>query len=229
MQEWLLALCALLVLPAFAEETRGQLSTPNRTIVVLGASYAKAWGQPVLPGFTRVLNRGVGGEETADMLRRFDNDVVAARPDAVLIWGHVNDITRSSPESIEATKAAARQHYVEMFEKARAAGIEVVIATEIPWTEPTGLMNTVRAWIGELRGKQSYAERVTGHVRELNRYLREEAARNGWILLDFERAFANESGTRNPEFAAADGSHISQAGYAALTALAQRELRERKE
>jgi lysophospholipase L1-like esterase len=202
----------------------GQVSTPEPTIVILGASYAKGWGEPPLPGFARVVNRGVGGEETGDMLRRFDRDVVAARPDAVLIWGHVNDITRSSPEALEATKAAARRNYLEMFGKARSAGVRVILATEIPWTEPPGVLNALRAWIGELRGRQGYAERVSRHVHEVNEFLREEARRNRWTLIDFERAFANDSGTRKPEYAAADGSHISEAGYARLTATAQREL-----
>jgi lysophospholipase L1-like esterase len=214
----------LLTLPALGAVAGGQVSTPERTIVILGASYAKGWGEPPLPRFTRVVNRGVGGEETGDILKRFDRDVVAARPDAVLIWGHVNDITRSSPEALEVTKAAARRHYLEMFSKARSAGIQVILATEIPWTEPPGLLNALRAWVGELRGRQGYADRVSGHVHELNQFLREEAHRHRWTLLDFERALANDSGTRKPEYAAADGSHISQAGYAVLTATAQREL-----
>jgi lysophospholipase L1-like esterase len=201
-----------------------QAASPERSIVILGASYAQGWGSPPLPGFDRVINRGVGGEETADMLKRFDKDVIAARPDAVLIWGHVNDITRSSPEALETKKTAARRHYTEMFDKARAADIQVILATEIPWTEQTGILNTVRAWIGQLRGKQGYAERTTGHVHELNQFLKEQAAKEQLVLLDFERVFANESGTRKLEFAAADGSHISPAGYAALNAYSQREL-----
>ena len=200
------------------------MSNSTRTIVILGASYAKGWGEPILPGFARTVNRGVGGEETADMLKRFDKDVVAARPDAVLIWGHVNDITRSSPDALEAKKAASRRHYLEMFSRAGSANIQVILATEIPWTEQTGMLNTVRAWIGQLRGKQGYAERVSGHVHELNGFLKEQAAKERLVLLDFEREFANEAGTRRSEFAAADGSHISPAGYAALTAYSQREL-----
>ena len=87
------------------------MSTPERTIVILGASYAKGWGTPDLPGFSKVINCGVGGEETSGMLKRFDSDVAAIRPDAVLIWGHVNDITRAAPGRIEAVKAEAREHY----------------------------------------------------------------------------------------------------------------------
>jgi lysophospholipase L1-like esterase len=219
-----LVLSALLSLPSTGDTPGGQLNTSTRTLVILGASYAKGWGEPMLPGFGRVINRGIGGDETGDMLKRFDKDVVAVRPDAVLIWGHVNDITRSSPDAVESKKSAARKNYIEMLERARASRIQVILATEIPWTEPSGILNSVRAWIGGLRGKQSYAARISGHVGELNEFLKLRAADEKIILLDFERSFANEAGTRNPQFAAEDRSHISPAGYAALTAYSRREL-----
>jgi len=200
-------------------------SATSPLAVILGASYASGWGEPPLPGFARVINRGVSGEETGDMLKRFDRDVVAARPAAVIIWGHVNNITRAAPERLEATKREAREHYRQMVQKARANGIEVILATEVPWAEPTGLVDNLRAWIGKLRGKESYAQRVSGHVRELNAYVRELATREGILVLDFEQVFANEEGTRKAEFSAKDGSHISPAGYAALTEYADRQLR----
>jgi lysophospholipase L1-like esterase len=200
----------------------------SRSLVILGASYAKGWGTPALPGYDRVINRGVGGEETGDMLKRFAPDVVAAQPDAVLIWGHVNNISRSSPDKLDAVKSAARSHYAAMLQQARAAGIEVIFATEVPWTEPDGFLDMIRGWIGSLRGKQSYAARVSGHVHELNDYLRKLAASENCQLLDFERVFANDGGTRKLEFAADDGSHISAAGYQALTDYARQELGRRK-
>jgi lysophospholipase L1-like esterase len=43
----------------------------------------------------RVLNRGVGGEEEADMLARFERDVVAEKPDLVLWQVASNAIMRN--------------------------------------------------------------------------------------------------------------------------------------
>ena len=201
---------------------------PARTLVILGASYAKSWGTPVLPGF-RVINRGVGGEQTKGMRERFPRDVVAARPDVVLIWGHVNNITQSnlanaSPAQAEAVIRKAREDYLAMLEQARAAGIEVMLATEIPFAEPQGLVNDARAWLGRVRGKQSYAERINVHVREINDFLRQTAAREGLRLLDFEKVFAPEGGAREAEFAAPDLSHVTAAGYRALTRYTAAEL-----
>ena len=82
--------------------TRQQLTHGNRlTIVAIGSSSTEGAGassgsasypsrlETVLkrrfPGTAiRVLNRGVGGEEEADMLARFDRDVIAEKPDLVL-------------------------------------------------------------------------------------------------------------------------------------------------
>jgi len=48
-----------------------------------------------LPGIRiRVLNRGIGGEEEADMLARFDRDVIAEKPDLVLWQVASNAIMR---------------------------------------------------------------------------------------------------------------------------------------
>lgn len=195
-----------------------------RQLVILGASYAKGWGTPSLPGYARIINRGVGGDETGGMRQRFATDVIAEKPDAVLIWGHVNNITRAAPDKIEAAKTAARSDFDDMLRQARAAGIEVIIATEIPWTESPGILATIYGWIASLRGKTSYAERVSAHVEDVNQYLRQLARREGLRLLDFGKALANDDGTRKAEFGAEDGSHITKSGYEALTGFARQEL-----
>jgi lysophospholipase L1-like esterase len=222
------SVCAMLIDAGAASPTGAQVqasAVEPRTLLILGASYAMGWGSPALPGFDRVVNRGVGGEETGDMLARFATDVVAARPKAVLIWGHVNNITRARPEKIEDAKKAAREHYTDMLGQARAAGIEPIFATEIPWTEPGGFLNTLYGWYAAIVGKTSYATRVSAHVHEVNEFLKSLCQRENCRVLDFEAAFATDGGTRKPEYAAEDGSHISQAGYEALTAYATRELR----
>jgi lysophospholipase L1-like esterase len=226
----LVLLAAVLTsLPSGATVTSANAQTP-RKLVILGASYAKSWGTPPLPGYI-VVNRGAGGEQTKGMRARFPRDVVAAQPDFVLIWGHINNITQSdvsTGEKAAAVKKAAREDYLAMLQQARAAGIEVILATEIPLAEPSGLMNEARALVGRLLGKQSYAERVNVHVRELNAFVRELAAREGLMLLDFEKVFAPEGGARQPEYAAEDRSHVTAAGYQALTKYAVAQLGKRR-
>jgi len=235
--DWIRRFALLMTLSAFVgpmapADATGTTVSANpakpRSLVILGASYANGWGTPELPGYQRVVNRGVGGEATGGMLRRFQTDVVAAKADSVLIWGHVNNITQARAEGIEAAKAAARRDFEAMVKLAQAAGIEVILATEVPWSEKSGLLEMVYGWIASLRGKTSYAVRVSAHVEEVNEHLRALARRENLRLLDFGRAFANEGGTRKSEYAAEDASHISRAGYDALTAHARRELQRAK-
>jgi lysophospholipase L1-like esterase len=194
------------------------------TIVIFGASYVDGWGSPELPGYKQVINRGVGGQRTDDLLKRFNRDVIATHPDAVLIWGYANNITKARPNEFEAYKAMVLPHYEQMVAAAQKAGIEVILATEVPWTDPDTWLDNLRAWIGHLRGKESYAARISTHIGDVNQQIRALAAREGLRLLDFEQVFANENGTRKPEFALEDLSHISPAGYKALSAYAKREL-----
>jgi lysophospholipase L1-like esterase len=222
---------AVTALPAGAN-VNSDSSASSRTLVILGASYAGSWGTPPLPGY-RVVNRGVGGEQTGGMHARFERDVVAARPSAVLIWGHINNITQAdivgaSPERIEAVKKAAREDYLAMLKAARAAGIEVMLATEIPMAGPAGLVNQARGLVGRLMGKQSYADQVNAQVRDLNTFVRQLAAREKLRLLDFEKVFAPEGGTRIEEYAQPDRSHVTPAGYQALTKYAVAELGKRR-
>jgi lysophospholipase L1-like esterase len=147
-----------------------------------------------------------------------------------LIWGHINNFTQSNvanatAEQAEAVKKAAREDYLAMLQQARAAGIDVILATEIPLAEPAGLISEAKALVGRLLGKQSYAERINAQVRELNTFVRQLAARENLRLLDFEKVFAPDGGARKPAFAAEDRSHVTAAGYKALTDYVARELR----
>ena len=207
---------------------QGNADVAPRKLVILGASYAGSWGTPPLPGHV-VVNRGVGGDTTSDMRARFQRDVVAAAPDVVLIWGLINNITKSgiagaTGEQAAAVTNAARADYVAMLKEARAAGIDVILATEVPRSEPTGLVNEMRALVSRLLGKESYSARVNVYVRELNSFVRQLAAKEKLPLLDFEKVFAPEGGARKPEFAQEDQSHITAAGYAALTAYSVKAL-----
>jgi acyl-CoA thioesterase I len=68
-----------------------------------------------------VLNRGVGGEEVDDMLKRFDKAVVAAKPDLVLWQLGTNSLIRNHPLADHG--AAIRAGLV----KIRATGADVVL------------------------------------------------------------------------------------------------------
>jgi acyl-CoA thioesterase I len=69
----------------------------------------------------RVVNRGVGGETMRDMLARFDNDVFAEKPDAVIWQIGSNSLLRDQPvgPSIELL--------IDGLSRIRSAGIDPIL------------------------------------------------------------------------------------------------------
>jgi uncharacterized SAM-binding protein YcdF (DUF218 family)/lysophospholipase L1-like esterase len=196
-----------------------EAGNPTGPVVVLGASYAEGWTPQSVSGLP-VVNRGVSGQQSFEMLERFERDVVAARPRAVIIWGFINDIFRTSPQGAEAALTRMRDSYARMIESCRSHGIEPVLATEVTLRPQEGWTDTVRLWIARLRGKEPYQERINRYVHAGNQWLLDAAREKKILVLDFQAALGDGHGRRRREFIADDGSHITPAGYAALTAYA---------
>lgn len=213
-------------------ETRASAAAASRvkavkpatpTMVILGASYARDWGIEQT-GRYRVVNKGIDGNQTHEMLARFDNDVIQQRPSTVLIWGFINDIFRSSREGVAEKVGRTRENIKAMLVKSQAAGITPILATEVTMTTRDSLSEKFAAWFGKLRGKQGYHEYVNRHVLDVNAWIREIARERKIVLLDFERVLADDQGERQRRYAIDDGSHLTRAAYEALTDHAGREL-----
>ena len=188
----------------------------TKHLVIIGASYAEEWETPRLPGYT-VTNKGIGGQESSDLRARFQRDVLALKPDVVMIWGHYNDIVRASADKMAAAKQRAQDNYRWMTEQARAAGIEVILVTELTIPIADTLKEKAMALIGSVRGKQDYRTQKNEQIKAVNVWLREYAAAQKLKLLDLERALDSGNGTRKVEYTREDNSHVSPAGYQAIT------------
>ena len=196
-----------------------------KSLVILGASYAGGWPSDRPIAGYRVVNKGVGGQQSFEMLARFESDVIALNPDAVVIWGFINDIFRSDQVKIDQTLSRTRESMRAMVELAKKSGITPILATEVTIRGKEGWREWVEALIGSLLGKSSYQEYVNGHVRETNRWIRDLGAREGILLLDLERVLADQQNVRKREYALPDGSHISAQGYDALIRYSEERLK----
>jgi lysophospholipase L1-like esterase len=94
-----------------------------------------------------VLNRGVNGERSDEIERRFERDVIAHSPRVVVIIAGVNDVYQGR----DAAEVIA--HLRSMYDLARAAGISVVAGTIVPYNTATAAQNeqmrAVNAWIAD--------------------------------------------------------------------------------
>ena len=141
-----------------------------------------------------------------------------------MLWGFINDITRSSPDELENKYEKTRQHLQSMYAKTQSAGIQPIIATEVTITAPPSLMNSIKAIIGSILGKESYQEKINKHVSEINDWLKQQAQQQNLLVLDFEKVLAAPNGQRKKEYVTEDGSHITSKAYDALTAYTDQKL-----
>ena len=77
-------------------------------------------------GFAAV-NRGVNGETTSDLVRRFENQILEARPDLLLIMAGSNDFFQG--ERI----TRAENNLIYLTRRAQAEGIRVLLSTITPY------------------------------------------------------------------------------------------------
>jgi lysophospholipase L1-like esterase len=145
-------------------------------------------------------NVGIGGQTSVDMLARFDADVLAAGPKVVHIMAGTNDLWHGDPGP-DATRAIG--NIAEMARRAEAAGIAVILAAPPP--------------IGR------EAIHLFGRPGLLPA-LREGVARlSGPVHVDYAASLGDGMGGIRPELTT-DGVHLTQAGYHAIRAQAERAL-----
>jgi lysophospholipase L1-like esterase len=190
---------------------------------LIGASYAAGWKDLVLPG-REVVNVGVSGQQSFELLARFDADVVARRPRAVIIWGFINDIFNAKRPELDQALARTQRSIIEMAVRARAHGIEPILATEVTIRRKAGLSESIASVVGPLLGKSAYYDYVNRHVLDGNAWLRELAAQQDIMLLDLQPVVSDRFARRRAAYAQPDGSHITEPGYKALSQYAQPRL-----
>ena len=95
-------------------------------VVFIGDSLTSGWNLiRWFPG-ANYVNKGIGSNTTAQMLARFDTDVLSERPHAVLIWGGTNDLgAATSVESV-------CRNITQMRRLAIAAGIVPILGAVTP-------------------------------------------------------------------------------------------------
>jgi lysophospholipase L1-like esterase len=143
------------------------------------------WMVKLRPDWT-VLNRGVNGEGSGEILERMPRDVLSRKPDLVVILAGVNDVYRGRgvPQ--------VRSNLSAMYAKARTAGIQVVAATILPYN--------------------SMARRPAEAMEELNLWIARTAKDSGYVYCD-THALASDPMNPNRLAASPDGLHPDVNGY----------------
>jgi lysophospholipase L1-like esterase len=185
--------------------------------VFFGDSITDNWSKAGFGGFfpgKRYVNRGIGSQTTSQMLLRFQPDVLALKPRAVVILAGTNDIAGNSGP---VTPATIEQNLASMAELAEHHHVRVVLASLLPVSDDKRDAKDLPI----ARTK----DRPLATLRALNTWMQEYAHANGHVYLDYFRALADDKGTFKPELTD-DGLHPNAAGYALMRPLAEAALAE---
>ena len=185
-------------------------SSGETRVVFMGDSITEGWGMKAtatspgrgefFPG-KPYINRGISGQTTPQMLVRFRQDVVLLKPKVVVLLAGTNDIAENTGKE---TLEEIGNNIASMSEIARANGIRVVLCSVLPASD--------FRWHKGLEPAPK--------IKELNAWMKEYAAKNGFVYVDYYSPMANSEGGLKAELSP-DGVHPNKAGYDIMAPLAE--------
>jgi lysophospholipase L1-like esterase len=184
-------------------------SAGEERVVFMGDSITDAWGREVgkfFPG-KPYINRGISGQTTPQMLVRFRPDVIDLKPKVVVILAGTNDIAgNTGPMTLEQIEG----NLASMTQLAQANGIRVVLASVMPVCDCY---------------KTQTVRRPPAKIVALDRGIKDYAAQNGAIYLDYYSAMVDDHGFLKKELTD-DGLHPNAAGYDVMSPLAAKAIQQ---
>ncbi len=191
----------------YAAENRALAPPSPDRVVFLGDSITEGWKEALPAMFAGdVLDRGISGQTTEQMLVRFRADVADLHPAVVHVMAGTNDVAGNRGATTVATIEGNIRSIVEL---ARANGIVVVLgsippASRFPWSPVRRSGDTIAA---------------------INAWLRDYARRERLIFVDYHAVLGDGRGGMRPEYSM-DGVHPGRAGYEAMRPLALGAIRD---
>ena len=178
-----------------ANEKLGPPKPGENRVVFMGNSITDGWirSNPEYFEGRPYVDRGISGQTTPQMLVRFKADVIDLKPKVVVILAGINDIAgNTGPSTLEMIE----DNLSGMATLAKANGIKVVLSSILP------------AFDFPWKPGMDPAEKVV----QVNAWIKDYAAKNGMIYLDYFTAFADERKGMPLKYSK-DGIHPTKEGY----------------
>ena len=177
----------------------------SKKIVLMGNSITEHW-QTYTPLFFEensfLINKGISGQTTVEMLSRFSEDVINQKPQAVYILAGINDIAQNSGYiSIDDIST----NIIKMGLLAQKNNIQVVICSVMPVTEIV--------WNEKIKNANQ-------KVIELNQKLINKSKKNNFTYLDYYSKMKDELNSLTY-----DGLHPNKKGYVKMNAIIKKSLK----
>lgn len=157
------------------------VAKPTR-VVFFGDSITQAGVNPggyidrlkkVLPADQyELIGAGIGGNKIYDLYLRMDDDVLAKKPDVVVIWVGVNDVWHKASMGTGTDPDKFVRFYEAVIKKLQAANIKVILCTPAAIGEKTDMTN-----------------QQDGDLNQYSQFIRDLAKRFNCPLIDLRKAF----------------------------------------
>jgi lysophospholipase L1-like esterase len=187
-----------------ADAKLGPPAKGETRVVFLGDSITEFWALADSFHGKPYVNRGISGQTTPQILLRFRQDVISLKPEVVVVLAGTNDVAENTGPT---TLGAIEDNLTSMVELAKRNGIRVVLASVLPVLQ--------YPWKPEIAPVEK--------IRALNDWMKDYAAKEGLVFLDYYSVMANDKrGLRAELFE--DGVHPNDAGYAVMAPLAEKAI-----
>jgi lysophospholipase L1-like esterase len=189
----------------YAPENSSLPPASSHRVVFIGDSITEMWKDADPQFFTHdVLDRGIGGQTSEQMLVRFRGDVIDLHPAVMHVMAGTNDIAGNrGPTSVSQIESNLQS----MIEQAEAHHITVVIGSILP----AGSFS----W--------SPVKHAAETIKEVNAWLKAYADHHGLAYADYHSALTDAQGALRPEYSD-DGVHPNPKGYAVMRPIAEKAL-----
>ena len=190
----------------WARNSAAYSKTKYPMLIPFNSSYMTDTGETVTvnfhPGFfsgNNYVDRGVSGQNTTQMLARFDKDIVDLNPKVVVIMGGTNDLAQG------VSKKQILANLTTMAEKADAAGIKVVLCSVTPCNDNYSKLSP---------------KNKGPHIIELNGMIKEYVDSKGFTYCNYWPALvADDQLALHPDYRLYDNLHPGPDGYDVMEAI----------
>lgn len=147
-----------------------------------------------------LIGAGIGGNKIYDLYLRMDDDVLAKKPDVVVVWVGVNDVWHKASYGTGTDPDKFVKFYEAVIKKLQAANARVILCTP--------------AAIGE---KTDFSNQQDGDLNQYSQLIRDLAKRQNLPLVDLRKAFLEYNLKNNPDnkgqgILTTDRVHLNEAG-----------------
>lgn len=179
---------------------------PGGYITMLKEMYKKAGNT------SELIGAGIGGNKVYDLFLRMEDDVLAKKPDVVVIYVGVNDVWHKASYGTGTDADKFTKFYLALIKKMQSQGIKLILTTP--------------AAIGE---KTDHSNQQDGDLNQYSKIIRDLAKEHKCGLVDLRKEFLAYNLANNPEnkekgILTTDRVHLNEAGNKLVAELMYREL-----